>query len=40
MITITESYEMFGYGIGIGVLLTAAWLLLAIVIAWLYSFLK
>lgn len=40
MITITESYTLFADGIGIGILLTAAWHLLAIVIAWLYSLLK
>lgn len=40
MITIEQSYTMFAYGIGIGILLTAAWHTLAMIIGWLYKILN
>lgn len=40
MIELSESYGMFADGIAIGILLTAAWYLLAIVIQFFWDILR
>lgn len=40
MIELSESYSMFADGIAIGILLTAAWYLLAIVIQFFWDILR